>query len=61
VGGQRQLSFHPVKTTDGALDLQPTPAGRPLSDCQRTSAEAAAFIVQRHQEKGTLFEEAATQ
>src|SRR5690349_20036739 len=55
VGGHPELSLHPVETADGALDFQPAPAGPPLSDCHRTSAEAAAFVVQRHQENGTLF------
>jgi hypothetical protein len=52
VGGDPELSLHAIETTDGAFDLQPARAGGPLPDQHRTSAEAAAFVVQRHREEG---------
>jgi hypothetical protein len=60
VGGDPELSLHAIETTDGAFDLQPARAGGPLPDQYRTSAEAAAFVVQRHREEGYPVEQAAT-
>ena len=60
VSGDPELPFHPIESADRALDLQPARAGSPLLDPHRTSAEAATFVVQRHREHGSPFEDPAT-